>query len=367
MSSIATFDIQYSQFLDENATVTQELPEFARNAQDLVPLYEAMVLTRTFDKKAIALQRTGQLGTYPSSMGQEAISVAMGSAMRAEDVLFPYYREYGAQFLRGVSMTEILLYWGGDERGMDYKKQREDFPICVPIASQGPHAVGAAYAMKLRKQQRVAVTICGDGATSKGDFYEAMNAAGTWKLPLVFVVNNNQWAISVRRELQTGAQTIAQKAIAAGFTGEQVDGNDIIAVRHAMDLALEKARSGGGPSLIEAITYRACDHTTADDASRYRSEQEFDENWKKEPVERLKNYMQSQGVWDETKDKALAESCTQQVEAAVQEYLNTPPMSADEIFNYMYAEIPHDLAEQQRVFMDSVNEQGNKTETKGND
>ena len=189
-----------------------------------------MVLTRVFDKKAIALQRTGKMGTYPSSLGQEAISVAIGSVMQKDDVLFPYYREYGAQFLRGVTMTEIFQYWGGDERGMDYKGPQKDFPICVPIATHAPHAVGVAYAMKLRKEPRVAVFVCGDGATSKGDFYEAMNAAGLWKLPVVFVVNNNQWAISVRREIQTGCQTIAQKAIAAGFDGEQVDGNDIVAV-----------------------------------------------------------------------------------------------------------------------------------------
>lgn len=354
MSSVATFEINYTQFIDENANVTQELPEFARNAENLVDLYKAMVLTRTFDKKAIALQRTGQLGTFPSSMGQEAISVAMGSAMKAEDVLFPYYREYGAQFLRGVSMTEILLYWGGDERGMDYKNQREDFPICVPIASQGPHSVGAAYAMKLRKQKRVAVTVCGDGATSKGDFYEAMNAAGTWKLPLVFMVNNNQWAISVRREFQTGAETIAQKAIAAGFSGEQVDGNDIVAVHNAMDKALEKARNGGGPSLIEALTYRACDHTTADDASRYRSEEEFNKNWDKEPVARLKKYMIAQGVWDEVKETAYNEQCTLEVEAAVKKYLDTPALLPEQMFDYMYAELPHDLELQRRFFTDNT-------------
>ena len=350
MSRVATFDIQYSQFLDENAKATQAFPEFARDTDTLVDLYKAMVLTRTFDYKAIALQRTGQLGTYPSSLGQEAISVAMGSAMQVEDVLFPYYREYGAQFLRGVSMSEILLYWGGDERGMDYKNQRQDFPICVPIASQGPHAVGAAYAMKLRKEKRVAVTICGDGATSKGDFYEAMNAAGAAKLPVVFVVNNNKWAISVRREYQTGCETIAQKAIAAGFSGEQVDGNDIIATRNTLDNALDKARNGGGPSLIEALSYRLCDHTTADDASRYRSEEEMQENWKKEPIERLKKYMSAEGFWDDEKENALNEECRSKVEEAVKAYLDTPALAPEQMFDYMFAEIPHDLAKQRLFF-----------------
>jgi len=350
MSSVATFEIQYTQFIDENAKVTQELPEFARDENTLIDLYKAMVLTRTFDYKAIALQRTGQLGTYPSSLGQEAISVAIGSAMQDDDVLFPYYREYGAQFLRGVSMTEILLYWGGDERGMDYKNQRQDFPICVPIASQGPHAVGAAYAMKLRNEKRVAVTVCGDGATSKGDFYEAMNAAGTSKLPVVFVVNNNQWAISVRREFQTGCETIAQKAIAAGFEGLQVDGNDIVATRNALDQALDKARNGGGPTLIEALSYRLCDHTTADDASRYRSEEEMQENWKKEPIERLKKYMNAEGFWDDEKENALNEECRSKVEEAVKAYLDTPALAPEQMVDYMFAEIPHDLAKQRLFF-----------------
>ena len=205
--------------------------------------------TRLFDEKAISLQRRGQLGTYASSLGQEAIGTAIGSAMSEDDVLFPAYREYAAQFFRGVTMTDILLYWGGNETGMNFKGQRLDFPICVPIASQAPQAVGAAYAMKLRNEKRVAVCIIGDGATSKGDFYEAINAAGTWELPIVFVINNNRWAISMPRKTQTRAETLAQKAIAVGFPGEQVDGNDVIILKHRIDQAIHKARSGIGPSL----------------------------------------------------------------------------------------------------------------------
>jgi pyruvate dehydrogenase E1 component alpha subunit len=204
--------------------------------------------------------------------------------------------------------------------------------------------------MKLRKEKRVAVTICGDGATSKGDFYESMNAAGAAKLPVVFVVNNNKWAISVRREYQTGCETIAQKAIAAGFEGEQVDGNDIIATHYAISKALDKARNGGGPSLIEALSYRLCDHTTADDASRYRSEEEMQENWKKEPIERLKKYMNAQGFWDDEKENALNEECTTKVEEAVKVYLDTPPLEPEKMFDHMYAEIPHDLAKQRLFF-----------------
>ena len=348
MATVANFQINYTQYLDESANTHDPLPDLARDAQALQAMYRAMLLTRTFDKKAIALQRTGKIGTYASSLGQEAISVAIGSVMKPEDVLLPYYREYGAQFLRGVKMEEIFLYWGGDERGMDYQGPTKDFPICVPIATHAPHAVGVAFAMKFRKEPRVAVFICGDGATSKGDFYEAINAAGLWKLPVVFVVNNNQWAISVRREVQTGSQTIAQKAIAAGFDGEQVDGNDIIAIRDRFQHALDKARAGGGPTLIEAITYRLCDHTTADDATRYRSEEEVNRHWQREPIARLKQYMTAQGFWDDKQDQTLQQECAQAVDAAVDIYLNTPAQPVESIFDYMYESLPHDLAQQRQ-------------------
>ncbi|MGD8569199.1 MAG: thiamine pyrophosphate-dependent enzyme, partial [Gammaproteobacteria bacterium] len=245
-------------------------------------------------------------------------------------------------------------YWGGDERGMNYQGPVRDFPICVPIATHAPHAIGVAYAMKLRKEPRVAVFVCGDGATSKGDFYEAINAAGLWKLPVVFVINNNQWAISVRREIQTGSETIAQKAVAAGFDGEQVDGNDVIAVRDRLQAAIDKARSGEGPTLVEAITYRLCDHTTADDASRYRSEEEVNQHWQREPVARLKKYMMAQGMWDDEKDNALLQECAQSVEQAVETYLNTAAQTAVSMFDYMYESLPHDLTQQRQ----SVNEQG---------
>ncbi len=352
MPNVANFSIDYTQFLDEHAKIVQQLPDFALDSSILIELYRAMMLTRLFDKKAVALQRTGQMGTYPSSWGQEAISVAIGSAMRKDDVLFPYYREYGAQFLRGVKMEEILLYWGGDERGMDYAEQHADFPICVPIASHATHAVGVAYAMKLRRQDRVAVFVCGDGATSKGDFYEALNAAGVWKLPVVFIVNNNQWAISVPRSQQTGSETIAQKAIAAGFNGEQVDGNDVIAVRNSIENAMAKARQGKGPSLIEALTYRLCDHTTADDASRYRSKQEFEENEKKEPLIRLQKYMLDQGFWSAKQEEALLAECQTAIEKAVETYLNTPAQPPSAMFEFMFETMPHDLVEQRASLSD---------------
>ena len=204
------FDVHYHRILNADGCLVGRLPDWAKQPDQLIALYRIMVKTRLFDEKAIALQRRGQLGTYASSLGQEAIGAAIGTVMAGDDVLFPTYREYAAQFLRGVTMSEILLYWGGNEQGMNFKGQRRDFPLCVPIASHSPHAVGAAYAMKLRSEQRVAVCVIGDGGTSKGDFYEAINAAGTWALPIVFIVNNNGWAISMPRKRQTGARAGAQ-------------------------------------------------------------------------------------------------------------------------------------------------------------
>lgn len=299
MTVVTQFEILYHQFLNPLGQTTQTLPEFAKDPSNLIHLYRTMVLVRAFDTKAVNLQRTGKLGTYASTLGQEAVTVGIGSALNPHDVFCAYYRDYGTQLLRGVKMSEILAYWGGDERGNNFSSAmaKEDFPFCVPIASQCLHAAGVACAMKLRHQNRATLVTLGDGATSEGEFYEAINLAGAWNLPLVFVVNNNQWAISVSRTVQTSAQTLAQKAIAGGFTGEQVDGNDIIAVRDRVEKALEKARNGQGPTLIEAITYRLCDHTTADDANRYRDKAELKKAWENDPVQRLRTYLIQNNAW----------------------------------------------------------------------
>ena len=231
-----------------------------------------MLFVRTFDTKAIALQRTGKLGTYAACLGHEATHVGIGASMQPEDVFAPSYREYGAQFMRGVQPREVLLYWGGDERGNDFSGPQHDYSWCVPISTQCLHAAGAALAFKLRKQNRIAVACCGDGGSSKTDFYAALNSAGAYTLPLVLCVINNGWAISVPRSAQTGAQTLAQKGLAGGLHCLQVDGNDLIAVLEGMRRATERARNGEGGSVIEFITYRLHDHTTADDARRYRDD-----------------------------------------------------------------------------------------------
>ena len=343
---IAHFDVRRRSYLAPDGTLLRKLPDFAADIPSLIALYRAMVLTRTFDLKAVSLQRTGRLGTYAVSLGQEAVSVGVAGAMRQEDVLLPSYRDNGTLLWRGVKMEEILLYWGGDERGSLSSGPAHDFPFCVPVGSQAPHAAGVAYALKFRKEPRVAVCLFGDGATSKGDVYEAMNFAGVQKLPLVFVVNNNQWAISVPLKLQTACQTLAQKAIAAGFAGEQVDGNDVIAVRDAVDQAIAGARNGKGPRLIEALTYRLGDHTTSDDAARYRTPEEVQAHWKEEPIARLRAYLVSQKAWAKADEEQLSAECQERVEAAVERYLATGPRPPETMFDHLYAELPDAYARQ---------------------
>ncbi len=354
MTTVAQFDVTYTQYLNEEGRLVDVVPTIAKNHLELKELYKVMVLTRTFDKKAIALQRTGKMGTYAPINGQEAISTAIGHAMRPEDVLVPYYRDYAAQIQRGVKMSEILAYWGGDERGSQFAHNSEDLPICVPIASQCLHATGVAFAFQYRNEPRVAVVCVGEGGTSEGDFYEAINVAGTWNLPIVFVVNNNQWAISVPRDKQTGTQTIAQKAIAAGFTGIQIDGNDVLAARQMIGDAIEKARSGKGPTLIEAITYRLCDHTTADDATRYQPANEVEMAKPKEPIARFKHYLTENKIWTTQEEEQLVIECSQKVEEAVEEYLNKRPQPVSSIFDYHYAELPEYLVEQRAIAMEEA-------------
>jgi len=347
---VAAFEIVHRQYLDATGTLIGEPPAFAREPEVMISLYRAMTLTRIFDAKAIALQRTGQLGTYPSCAGQEAVGVGYASVMTPADVMFTTYREQAAQIWRGVTLKELLQFWGGDERGCDYAGPREDFPPAVPIASQAPHAAGVATAFKLRKEPRVAVCALGDGATSKGDFYESINLAGVWHLPVVFVVIDNYWAISMPREKQTAAETLAQKAIAGGIQGIQIDGNDAIAVRAVVGEAMERARNGGGASLVEAITYRMGDHTTADDASRYRREELVSAAWKLDPLARVRTYLAHQRWWTKEDEEQLIAECKEKVEAAVAEYLAIPPPSPDSMFDHLFETLPSSLQWQRKKF-----------------
>jgi 2-oxoisovalerate dehydrogenase E1 component alpha subunit len=346
MTIVAEFKIDHRQILDPAGCLVAPLPRFAADSNEVVKMYEAMTRVRVFDTKAVNLQRTGQLGTYAPCLGHEAAHIGVGAAMRPEDVLAPVYREFGTQLWRGVTMAEILTYWGGDERGSDFAGPRHDFPWCVPIATQTLHAAGAAMAFKVRREPRCALAYIGDGGTSEGAFYEALNLAGARALPVVFVIVNNGWAISVPLAAQTAAHTLAQKAVAAGIPGVQVDGNDVFAVREVVSEALATARRGGGPCLIEALTYRLSDHTTADDASRYRSAADVEAAWAVEPLVRLRTYLRKEGAWDDAKEHALLQDCAQQVDAAVAQYLRLAGPTTDAMFDHLFAVLPRHLREQ---------------------
>jgi len=353
-AKVASFRVRCVEYLDQRGRPVGDLPDFAQDHDALAAMYRAMVLTRTFDEKAIALQRTGRLGTYASTLGQEAVSIGTAAAMREDDVLLPSFREHGAQLWRGVTLLELFQYWGGDERGSNFSGPRQDFPVSIPVASHIPHAAGVALAFQLRGEQRAAVAIFGDGATSKGDFYEAINLAGVWTLPAVFVVNNNQWAISVPRRAQTAARTLAQKAIAAGFDGVEVDGNDIVAVRQTVSEALEKARAGGGPTLVEALTYRMGDHTTADDAARYREDSDVAAHWKQDPIARLRTYLVAAGAWDKEREETLLRETAATVEGAVAEYEGLAQEPPAAMFDYLYDQLPPMLVNQRAAMLEAA-------------
>ncbi len=345
MTIAASFEIEYLQYLDQEGRPVQALPE-GLDAKTLLPLFKQMLFVRTFDSKAIALQRTGKLGTYASCLGHEATHVGIGASTRPEDVFAPSYREYGAQFMRGVRPREVLMYWGGDERGSDFAVPRHDFPWCVPIATQCLHAAGAALAFKLRGEPRVAVTACGDGGSSKTDTYAAINSAGAYTLPFVQCIINNGWAISVPRKAQTGAKTLAQKGIAGGLHCLQVDGNDLIAVLEGMRRAMDRARSGQGGSVIEFMTYRLHDHTTADDARRYRGEEEVKAAWARDPIPRLRTWLGGQKLWDDAQEKAWIEDCGRRVDEEINAYLESKVQPVEAMFDYLYGDPPPDLLAQ---------------------
>ncbi len=348
MTSIASFELKYTQFLDSEGREVLPLPSQLTDSQ-LREFYRDMVLCRAFDRKAVALQRTGRISTYAPLLGEEAVDVGIAHAMKGDDVFLPYYRNTGTQILRGVTLVEELLYYGGNERGSEFSQPDQDFPAQINLSTQTPHAVGVAMAMKLRRESRVAVTTIGDGACSKGDFYEALNLAGVWRAPVLFVAMNNQWAISVPYRFQTAAATLAQKAIAAGVESEQVDGNDVIAVYERLNRALELIRTEGVPYLVELKTYRLGDHTTADNASRYRSDEDVSKAWRKDPIARLRTYLSGRSLWAKEQEEALVRDVNRRIDSAVERYLAIGAPRAVEMIDYLFAELPEDLKRQRAL------------------
>jgi 2-oxoisovalerate dehydrogenase E1 component alpha subunit len=346
---VATFEVRRRRFLDPDGVPVGELPAFAARPGELAAMYRAMLRARAFDARCTSLQRTGRLGTFATALGQEAVPVGVAAAMRPDDVLVPSYREAGAQLWRGVDPAELFGYWGGDERGHDFAAPaaRGDYPVCITVGNQALHAAGVAVALQQAGEGRGVVCTMGDGATSKGDVYEAINVAGAWDLPLVLVITNNRWAISTPVSAQTGAATLAQKGLAGGVAVLQADGNDVVAVRDAVEEALQRARAGGGATLVECLTYRVNDHNTADDARRYRDPGEVDAARAVDPIDRIRGLLALRG--EAPDDAALDLAIRTEMDAAVARYEAAAPPDPDAMFAFVHAVPPASLAAQRAL------------------
>ena len=338
------YTVEYLSILDVDGNVDTTL-EPQLDGEFLLKLYRTMLLARRFDERMLALQRQGRIGTFGPIKGQEAAQLGTICALRDTDWMVPAFREGAAMLWRGTPLEHILLFWGGREEGLAGATPHT-LSIAVPVATQLPHAVGIAWAARYKGDPAVVMTFFGDGATSEGEFHEALNFAGVMQAPVVFVCQNNQWAISTPRAKQTRAQTLAQKELAYGFPGIQVDGNDILATYVAAREAVERARSGNGPTLIECVTYRLAMHTTADDPSRYRDEREVQVWEQREPLLRFTTYLTAKGLLDTARHDALEEDVRATIKAAVDRFEAMPPPDPLEMFDYVYAQRPPELQAQ---------------------
>jgi len=337
--------ITFLQIMDEEGNVNEKIKPNVTD-KELISWYTTMVLARRVDEKMLSLQRQGRMATFAQVKGQEACQVPAVAALQNDDWIVQAFRETAVMLARGVPAHSIMSYYGGNEQGSVFPKNTNMLPVAIPVASQLLHGMGIAWGMKLKKEKKVTLTYFSDGATSEGDFHEALNFAAVFKVPAIFLCQNNQWAISVPRARQTASQTIAQKAIAYDIEGLQIDGNDVFAVYHTIKYAAEKARKGLGPTLIEAYTYRLGDHTTSDDARHYRSEEELQLWQKKDPLLRLQKYMFKKGLWNKEKETQLLKDIDIQIEKEVHIYETTPLPDVGDMFKYTYKELTPELKEQ---------------------
>ena len=347
------YEVERLTILGEDGEVDEELvPDL--DDDTLLRFHRTMLLARRFDERLLKLQRQGRIGTFAPVSGQEAAQIGSAACLEEADWMVPSFRETAAALWRGTPASALVLYAAGYNEGAAIPEDAHDFPIAIPVASQIPHAVGLAYGSKYRDAGEVVLVYFGDGATSEGDFHEALNFAGTYGTPNVFLCQNNHWAISVPRETQTAAKTLAQKGLAYGIPGIQVDGNDVLAVYAATREAVERARSGEGATLVECVTYRLSVHTTADDPSKYRDEEEVEEWKKRDPITRLQTYLESRDLLSEEDVDDLEEEIAGEVEKAWEEAEKRMEELGDpaDMFDHHYAEMPPHLEAQRERWTD---------------
>jgi pyruvate dehydrogenase E1 component alpha subunit len=351
------YRVEHLSILDEDGRVDEELlPEVPEDLA--LAMHRAMLLARRFDERMLRLQRQGRIGTFAPVSGQEASQVGAMAALREDDWFVPSFRETAAAIWRGMPLSSILLYTAGYNEGGAVPEDAHDLPIAIPVATQIPHAVGLAYAARYRKTDQVAITFFGDGATSEGDFHEALNFAGVFATPTLFLCQNNQWAISVPREDQTRSRTLAQKALAYGVPGIQVDGNDVLAVLAATREAGARARDGEGPTMIECVTYRLSVHTTADDPSKYRDEEEVEAWRRRDPIPRFQGYLKDRGLLSDGDAEGLEKEIGDEIDGAWKEAQDRMERLGDPtaIFEHHYAELPPYQKEQRKEMLRRLEE-----------
>ncbi len=343
LKSVFEGNVNYLQVLDENGEVDVTLFPSDLKDEQVIEMYRQMCFARAMDAKVLSLQRQGRAVTYAPLIGEEATQVGSALAMRDGDYFVPNFRQHAVFAARGMPLDLILIYWRGYEEGLAIPEGVKALPYIVPVASQLPHAAGIAFSQRYNKTDNATITYVGDGGTSQGDFYETLNFAGVFKLPLVTIIENNQWAISVPRSRQSAAQTLAQKGFAAGMDVVQVDGNDVIAVYKAVKDALEISKEA--PTLIECVTYRMSMHTTADDPTKYRSDDEVAEWRMKDPISRLKKYLVKKGLWNDGLEETMQEDQKKTIDEALEkaEAFKPDPKS---IFEHVYSYMPDVLKEE---------------------
>lgn len=341
-------DLKHLSILDENGNVDENLMPPLQDDDLLVRGYRTMLTARRFDEQRLKLQRSGRIGTFAPVNGQEAAQIGTIAALRDDDWLVPSYRETAASIWRGTELADMLVFDAGYNEGTDIPEEARNLPISVPVGTQMLQAAGIGYAARLAGSDEVVMTYFGDGATSQGDFHEAMNFASVFDCPVIFVCQNNQYAISVPRARQTRSETIAQKAVAYGMGGVQVDGNDVLACHVAAAEAVTRARQEYRPTLIECVTYRQEMHTTADDPTRYREDSEVDEWMKRDPITRFQAFLKNRGTLDDDALKKIENEVSEAVDAAwpQAEERFEELRAVGPIFAHVFAEMPNELKRQ---------------------